>query len=504
MSVTGQASRDAVAGVHEPHEAAWRPLLLLCAGVAALLIVTSRRYGYHRDELYFLVAGRHPDWGYPDQPPLTPLLVRLMDAVAPGSLVVLRLPSALAAAAVVLLTALLARELGGGRRAQLIAAALASVAAVLLVTGHFVTTTTFDLVFSALLCWLVARVVRTGDDRLLLPAGLVLGVGLLNKTLIGVLAATLVLGALLAGPRRLLRSRWALAGGLVAVALGLPYVLWQATNGWPQGEMARVIAGEGDQGGRPGVVLFQLLLVSPVLVPVWVAGLVRLLRSPAARPFRFFAVGYLVLTALYVIVGGKSYYVAGYFPVLLASGGIACDGWLARGRSRLRAGLLASAVALSGVAAVLIGLAVLPPRDLGPVLVLNPDTGEELAWPAFTDTVAGVWRSLPEGQRADAILFTGNYGEAGALARYGPERGLPQPYSGHNAFGWWAVPPDSATTAVVVGLRQPTRFFARCDRDATIDNGLGLDTEEQGNPVWICRDPVRPWSRLWPEVRHLG
>ncbi|HYT10187.1 MAG TPA: glycosyl transferase family 39, partial [Mycobacteriales bacterium] len=62
--MTGQASRDAVAGVHEPHEAAWRPLLLLCAGVAALLILTSRRYGYHRDELYFLVAGRHPDWGY--------------------------------------------------------------------------------------------------------------------------------------------------------------------------------------------------------------------------------------------------------------------------------------------------------------------------------------------------------------------------------------------------------------------------------------------------------
>jgi hypothetical protein len=79
-------------------------------------------YGYHRDELYFLVAGRHLAWAYPDQGPLTPLLARAIDAGAPGSLTALRTPSAVMAGTTVVLAGLIAHESGGSRRARLIAA----------------------------------------------------------------------------------------------------------------------------------------------------------------------------------------------------------------------------------------------------------------------------------------------------------------------------------------------------------------------------------------------
>lgn len=99
-----------------PIERGW---LLSTAAVAMLaLVLTSGRYGYHRDELYFIAAGAHPAWGYPDQPLLAPLLARAMDLLAPGSLLVLRAPAILACGMTTITIGLLAREAGGGRRAQ--------------------------------------------------------------------------------------------------------------------------------------------------------------------------------------------------------------------------------------------------------------------------------------------------------------------------------------------------------------------------------------------------
>jgi 4-amino-4-deoxy-L-arabinose transferase-like glycosyltransferase len=490
-----------------PAAVAWRWLLGVAGLLAAVLVATSWRYGYHRDELYFLAAGRHLAWGYPDQPPLTPLLLRVADVLGGGTLVGVRVPSALAAAATVVLAGLTAAEMGGGRRAQVIAAGCVAVSSFTLVTGHFVTTTTFDALFSAALCWLVARCLARGEPRLLAPAGLVLGVGLLNKDLVGVFAVTLLAGVALVGPRRLLASRWLWLGGGIAALLGLPYLLWQARHGWPQVAMAGGIAGGDDEGGRLGFVPFQVLLVSPVLVPVWVAGLVRLLRTPQARPFRAFGVAYLLLAACYLLSGGKAYYLAGAYPVLLAAGGLAVDGWLRRGTGRLRVRLLAAAVGFSALVGAVVGLAVLPARWLGPVLVVNPDAGETVGWPALTRDVAQVWAGLDAAEQARAVILAANYGEAGAIQRYGPRYGLPVPYSGHNAYAEWAVPPDSATTAVVIGYsdsRRLGRLFARCTLAGRVDNTQGVDNDEQGGPIWVCRQPLRPWSLAWADVRHLG
>ncbi len=463
-----------------------RSVLALAASVVAVLTATASRYGYHRDELYFLAAGRRPAWGYPDQPPLTPLLARLADEVAPGSLTALRLLPALALAGVVLLTAVMARDLGAGRGGQLLAAACPAVGTVFVVTGHLHSTTTFDLLAWTALTTLLVRVLQGGDQRRWLAVGLVAGVGLLDKQLVAFLLAAVVAGLLLVGPRDVLRTPWPWAGGLLALALWAPHLLWQAREGWPALEVASsVAAGQSVSSEPPALFLpFQLVLVSPALVPVWVAGLVRLWRAPRLRCL---ALAYPLLAAVFLATGGKPYYLAGLYPLLCAAG---AQPVLDRVGRRVATGL----VAVAAVVSLPLGLPLLPVDRLGPVLALNEDAGETVGWPALVRTVEGV---APPG----AVVLTQNYGQAGAVDRFSPR--LAPAYSGHNGYGLWGPPPERALPVVAVGLPDADRerWLTGCRLAGVVEPGV--DNTERGTRVHVCDGHRRTWAALWPQVRRL-
>ncbi|HUC57068.1 MAG TPA: glycosyltransferase family 39 protein [Streptosporangiaceae bacterium] len=484
------------------------PVLGVAVAVAALLVGFSDRYGYHRDELYFLACGRHLAWGYPDQPPLVPLIARLMSDLAPGSLVLLRLPSALAVGVLVVLTALTARELGAGRAAQVLAAAVIAVAPVVTGSGHLLSTTTFDLPAWALLTWLLVRLLRTGDQRLWLAAGLAAGVGLMDSDLVAFLIVAVVIALLVVGPRVPFRSPWFYAGGALALVIWSPYLAWQAGHGWPELTVARSIAAGQSGTSAPWWLILpeQFVLVAWYFAPIWIAGLVRLFRDPGLRWCRAVGVAYPVLAVAFMATGGKPYYLAAMFPVLLAAGAEPAVRWLGRERVRLRRGLLAAAFVISLVE-VPITLPVLPTSVVHdtPIVALNYDAGETIGWPAFVGEIAAVYRSLPAAQRASATVLASNYGEAGAVDRFGPADGLPPAYSGHMSFWYWGPPPASATTAIVVGYsRAQLDFCGSLRLAARLNNHEQVSDDEQGAQVWICRNLRASWRAIWPSQRSFG
>ncbi len=431
-----------------------------------------------------------------------------MTEVAGDSLVALRLPSALMAGVLVLVTALLARELGGGRSAQVLAAACTAVSTTVFVVFHMATTTALDLLVWGGITLLVVRTLRTGDQRLWLAVGALAGVGLLNKTLVVFLLAALAVGLLAAGPRRVFRSGWLWAGAAIALALWAPNLWWQATNGWPQLELSSAVAagGSGTSEPRWAFLPFQLLLVGPALAPIWIAGLVRLVRDPTLRWARSLAVAYLFLLVVFLVTGGKPYYMSGLYPVLLAAGAAPLVAWARRRGHALRTGVVT--LGLSGAVAAVLMLPVLPVSWLSstPIVDVNYDAGETVGWPAFAATLAEVHDALPPAERASAVVLTGNYGEAGAVERFGPALGLPQAYSGHNAFWSWGPPADGSGPVIAVGPPEATlrELFADVEPVATIDNGVALDNDEQGGTVWLCREPLQPWEDTWPALHRLG
>ncbi|HEY2639907.1 MAG TPA: glycosyltransferase family 39 protein [Streptosporangiaceae bacterium] len=482
------------------------PVLTVAGLLAAALVAFSDRYGYHRDELYFLQCGRHLAWGYPDQPPLVPLIARLMSDLAPGSLVLLRLPSALAAAALVVLTALITREFGGGRTAQFLAAAIIALAGVTLGSSHLLSTTALDLPIWALLCLLLVRILRTGNDRLWVLAGLVAGVGLLDTDLVAFLIFAVVVGLIAVGPRQPLRSPWFYAGGAIALALWAPYLGWQAAHGWPELKVAHSIAagGSGTSALWWQILPFQFILVAPLFAPIWITGLIRLYRE--LRWCRALGVAYPVLAVAFMLTGGKPYYLAGMFPVLIGAGAQPAAEWLGRGPVRLRRGLIVAAVLLT-LTSVPITLPVLPVGSLHstPIVALNYDAGETVGWPAFVGEIAAAYRSLPPSQRSSAIVLASNYGEAGAVDRFGPADGLPAAYSGHNAFWYWGPPPATASTAIVVSYsRSQLGFCGNLRLAAVLNNHVNVGDDEQGQPVWICGQLRESWRAIWPSQRYFG
>jgi hypothetical protein len=138
------------------------------------------------------------------------------------------------------------------------------------------------------------------------------------------------------------------------------------------------------------------------------------------------------------------------------------------------------------------------------VMALNPDQGETVGWPRFAHTVETAWRRIPVGERSHTAIFTDNYGEAGAVDLFARPLGVPRAYSGHNGFSEWGEPPGSDTRALLIGYdssSDPTPYFVACRRLATVNNGVGLDNQEQGLPLLLCR-PSASWATLWPHLVH--
>jgi hypothetical protein len=358
------------------------------------------------------------------------------------------------------------------------------------------------LVWVAALLFAVKALLRD-RPRWWLAVGAVAGIGLYNKHLIVLLLVSLGAALLAVGPRRALSSKWLWAGAAVALVIGSPNLVYQARNGWPQLEMASAIAETDGMENRILLLPFQFLLLGLFLVPVWFIGIRDLVRKPAWRPVRALAVAYPILLAITLATGGQFYYPIGLLIALYAAGCVPVAAWAATW-SRRR--LLVGGVALNSAISALVALPLLPVGVVGstPIPAMNSSVPDGVGWQAYTDQVEAVVASLPPEAAANAAIITANYGEAGALLRYG--QGLPTVYSGHNELHEYGPPPADTATVVTVGLEldDVRPYFDSCVRAAELDHGLGVENEEQGRAVAVCRGPVIAWNLMWQDFQHYS
>jgi hypothetical protein len=482
--------------------------------VFAVLMALSDRYGFDRDELYFLACARHLQASYVDQPVLAPLLAWVSLKLFGVSLSGLRLWPALAAWVTVVVGGLTAREFGGTRRAQLLAAVGTATMPVLLSSDHLANTTPYALLAWAGLALVVVRIGRTGDCRWWLAGGLVAGLGVADDHSMSFFAIALVVGALLSGGRRMIWNGWFAAGAVIAVAFEVPDLWWQAQHGWATIAMTEALYRENGGLSHVGPWVFQQVGSMAFTLPgVPVIGLWCLWRS--GRPlWRALAWAYGLLFVVFAFTAGaKGYYLGAAYVYLLAAGAVAIDGWLQARPGRLR-NLLLTVAALTAVTLPL-GLPVLPPAVLArTVYTLNETPLETIGWPQVVRTVDAVWTSLPPSQRASAVLYANNYGLAGAINELGRGMGMPTAVSSQNSEWWWGPGNPRATTIVAVGPGPDGggtgygatlgQYFLSVRVVATLSNPYGIHNQQWGGHVYICTGPIQPWGQIWSKLREYS
>src|SRR5271165_645964 len=314
--------------------------MLAVAGIAAasfaLHLACNGRYGYFRDEFDYILCGRHPAWGFVDQPPLLPILSRICLAIFGESLRSVRFLPALTNAALIVLTGVSTRQLGGKRFAVMLSALTILIAPIYLSGGSLLTSNCCLEVLLWMGCvYFAIRAVQPAahgkwsesGPRNWLWFGVIAGIGMQEKYSIAVLGFAIVLGLLLTEQRRFLLSKWIWLGGAAAFVIFLPNLLWNIAHHWPFVQLTRNIKVEGRDVALSPWQYFsqQVLLIHPFSALIWITGVIALLAARRFKPYRFLGWAYLTGFAVFVTLKGKNYYLAPIYPVYLAAGSVVID-----------------------------------------------------------------------------------------------------------------------------------------------------------------------------------
>ncbi len=493
-------------------------LIALPAAKLVLHLAVGRGYGYHRDELYYLVCADHLDWGYVDHPPFAVMVLAAARAILGDSIPAIRLLPAIVGALTVFLVGIIARRLGGGRFAQVLAMTAALIAPFYLALDQYYSMNAFDILLWGLIAYLLLRILQGGSPRSWLLLGVVLGIALENKVSALWLGGGLLVGLLLTPQRAVLRTRWPWLAAAIAFALFAPHLLWQAAHDWPSVEFARNAIARKLVAMPPQA--FLKAQIEGMLVPaapVWLAGIVFYLFLPVGRGLRSLGWAFLAIFTFLALSGNsRAIYLAPAYIWLIPAGGVAVEGALARFGSWMRAGILV-VLAASGILTLPVVLPVLPERTLALAMERQKNRRVEerfgvralpeflshmCGWNEIVETLVSVHGRLPPQEREAARILAPNYGVAAAVDVIGRRRGLPASVSAHNSYWLWGPPTPSANVMIVVGQTETKlrEWFAEVTLVAHTRCDYCMPYED-GQPVWVVRGPRMPLEEIWSRLK---
>ena len=376
----------------------------------------------------------------------------------------------------------------------------------------------FEPLFWTGVLWAASRIVLRQQPRYWLVIGALVGVGLENKYSMLFLAVVFVIGLLLTPERRWLKSRYSLAAIGIAAILFLPNLLWLIHHGFPFLEFERNSRQSGSRILRNPVsfVLDQVLIMNPVLTPLWMGGLIWLFTW-IARPLRFIGWAACLLLVLLLALQAKNYYVTPVYPVLLAAGAIALEK-ITFSKAVWTRPACASLIIVSGLALCPLVMPILPIQHLivdqrlrhgftpvvfedEPARPLPQYFADEFGWEDMARETGMVYARLPGNVRAKTAIFANDYGQAAAIDYFGPRFGLPPSISKAETFWFWGPRGYTGSSMIVLGSdgKGDREFFKTVEPVGRVNSSYSRPAERF--QIFLCRGIHPELKVLWRKIK---
>jgi 4-amino-4-deoxy-L-arabinose transferase-like glycosyltransferase len=405
-----------------PRERDSQTILVLLAALVALRGVVAATAPLSFDEAYYWQWSKNLAWGYYDHPPMVAFIIRAGTALFGDTIFGIRfipwLLSIGATFAVWRAGAILFESGYAGALSALLFNAMPMVGVEMVVA----TPDAPQIAAAAVLICVLAKLIQTGNGAWWIAAGVVSGLGLLSKYTTLFLGVGMLFWLLVARPqRRWLMTVWPYLGGVVALVLFLPVIMWNASHDWMSFRLQFGRIGSGGFTLRylGEFLAAQLGLASPVIAVLGVAGLVSMIRSPDAPNSKRTIIAALMVPAMaYFVWHSLRGRVQGNWPSFLypAFALAAVAAMIAPGRQRWRAMMWSREAALP---VALVMTAIIYAQAVWGIVPLREPVSRLLA--AGMGPVAEEIDRIRSENSAGAIVTT-SYELQGWLSFYMPSR----------------------------------------------------------------------------------